>query len=164
LLAPALGDALDLLNLLNFKASGWAGVALNEEGDKDGPLRMRVDAAAGAALKGGEEQWGAGGWLEDLVGGDKRRFMLVISCAWVAEVRWAGPGVSGGTPWCGSPLQTCRLASGALSERRWALGRFCLHGEYLFLLLFLSPSAALGVSQRSSKPSHAAPMLSPMRT
>ena len=67
LLAAALGDALDLLDLLNFETCVFAEVALDEECDQHGPLRVRVDAAAGAALEGGHEEWGAGGGLEDLV-------------------------------------------------------------------------------------------------
>jgi hypothetical protein len=67
LLAAALGDALDLLDLLDLEARGGAQVALHEEGDEDGPLRVRVDAAAGAAVEGGHEEGGAGGGLEDLI-------------------------------------------------------------------------------------------------
>ena len=60
LFTTALGDTLDLLNLLDFETCRGAGVAFNEEGDEDGPLRVRVDAAAGAALEGSEEERGAG--------------------------------------------------------------------------------------------------------
>lgn len=67
LLAAALGDALDLLDLLDLEACVFAEVALHEESDEDRPLRVRVDAAAGAALEGGHEERGAGGGLEDLV-------------------------------------------------------------------------------------------------
>lgn len=57
-LLEALAEALDLLNVVNLKHLGVAALLLLEEqGDEDGPLRVRVDAAAGvAARKGGEEE------------------------------------------------------------------------------------------------------------
>ena len=60
LLAAALGDALDLLDLLDLEARVFTEVALNEQRDQHRPLRVRVDAAAGAALEGGHEEGGAG--------------------------------------------------------------------------------------------------------
>ena len=56
LLPPAFWYALDLFNLLNLEACVFSKVALDEEGDEDGPLRVGVDAAAGAAFKGGHEE------------------------------------------------------------------------------------------------------------
>jgi hypothetical protein len=67
LLATTFGDAFDLLDLFDFKARVGTEVALDDEGHEDGPLRVRVDAAACAALEGGEEERGAGGWFENLV-------------------------------------------------------------------------------------------------
>jgi hypothetical protein len=55
-----------LLDFLDFEARVGTKVALDEKGDKHGPLRVRVDAAAGAAVEGGEEEGGAGGGFEDL--------------------------------------------------------------------------------------------------
>jgi hypothetical protein len=60
-LVAALGNALDLLDLLDLEARVGAEVALDEQRDEDGPLRVRVDAAAGAALEGGVEKGRAGG-------------------------------------------------------------------------------------------------------
>ena len=60
LLAAALGDALDLLDLLDLEACIFAEVALHEECHEDRPLRVRVNAAAGAALEGGHEEGCAG--------------------------------------------------------------------------------------------------------
>ena len=68
LLAAPLWYALDLLDLLDFKASILAEVAFDEKRDEDGPLRVCVNAAAGAALEGSHEEGCAGGGLEDLVG------------------------------------------------------------------------------------------------
>jgi hypothetical protein len=67
LLAATFGDAFDLLNLFDFEARVQAKVALDDESHEDSPLRVGVDAAAGAALEGGEEERGAGGRFEDLV-------------------------------------------------------------------------------------------------
>lgn len=64
-----LGYTFDLLDLLDFETGGGPGVALDEEGDEDGPLGVRVDAAAGAALEGCVEEGGAGGGFVDLGGG-----------------------------------------------------------------------------------------------
>lgn len=66
LLAPPLWYTLDLLNFLNLEACGGTKVAFDKEGHEHGPLRVRVDAAAGAAVEGGEEEGGAGGGFEDL--------------------------------------------------------------------------------------------------
>jgi hypothetical protein len=65
-LVAALGYALDLLDLLDLKAYVGPEVALDQQRDEDGPLRVRVDAAAGAALKGGVEEGRAGGGLVGL--------------------------------------------------------------------------------------------------
>lgn len=66
LLASPLWYAFDLLNLLDFEARVGPEVALDKEGDEHGPLRVRVDAAAGAAVEGGEEEGRAGGGFENL--------------------------------------------------------------------------------------------------
>jgi hypothetical protein len=58
-LLPPLGDALDLLNLLNFKTRLFSEFALDKKGNKDGPLRVGMYAAAGAALEGGIEEGSA---------------------------------------------------------------------------------------------------------
>lgn len=63
---PSLRYPFYLLDFLNLKARIGAKVALDEESDEHGPLRVRVDAAAGAAVEGGEEEGGAGGGFEDL--------------------------------------------------------------------------------------------------
>lgn len=63
-LAPALGDALDLLDVADLEARVRAVVALDQERHEHGPLAVRVDAAAGAALKGGQEERRAGRWLQ----------------------------------------------------------------------------------------------------
>lgn len=57
-LAKSLAKALDLLNVVNLKDFILAGpLRLEQQGDEDGPLRVRVDAAPGvAAGKGGEEE------------------------------------------------------------------------------------------------------------
>ena len=67
LLATALGDAFDLLDLLDLEACVAARIAFDEEGHEHGPLRVRVDAAAGAAFEGGEEEGRAGGGFKDLL-------------------------------------------------------------------------------------------------
>lgn len=67
LLAPPLRYAFDLLNLLDLEASVFAEVALDQQCDENRPLRVCVDAAAGAALEGGHEERCAGGGLEDLL-------------------------------------------------------------------------------------------------
>lgn len=67
----ASGDAFDLLDL-GYAEDGGGGVrgllgGAAEEGHEDGPLRVRVDTAARAAvLVHGEEERGAGGWFEGL--------------------------------------------------------------------------------------------------
>jgi len=63
LFAATLRYAFDLLDRFDLEAGAGAEVALDEEGDEDGPLRVRVDAAAGAAVEGGEEEGRAGGRL-----------------------------------------------------------------------------------------------------
>lgn len=68
-LAEAAPEALDLLNVVDLEdaAAGPVGGGLEDEGDEDGPVRVRVDAAAGvAAREGGEEEGGA---LRGLEGG-----------------------------------------------------------------------------------------------
>lgn len=60
-LLVSLAEALDLLNVVNLKdlgvAAGLGALLLEEQGDEDGPLGVRVDAAAGAAAReGGEEE------------------------------------------------------------------------------------------------------------
>jgi hypothetical protein len=67
LLAATVGDAFDLLDLFDFEACVGAKVALDNEGHEDSPLRVRVNAAACAALERGEEERGACGGFEDLV-------------------------------------------------------------------------------------------------
>jgi hypothetical protein len=67
LLAAALGYAFDLLDFLDLEACIGAEVAFDEECDEDSPLRVRVDAAAGAALECSHEEGRTGGGLEDLV-------------------------------------------------------------------------------------------------
>lgn len=66
LLAAPLRYALDLLNLLDLEAGAFSKFALNKQRDENGPLRVRVDAAAGAALKGGHEEGCAGRGLKNL--------------------------------------------------------------------------------------------------
>jgi hypothetical protein len=58
-LAAPLGDALDLLNLLDFKWRRGSEVAFDKKCDEDGPLRVCVDAAACTASEGGVEEGGA---------------------------------------------------------------------------------------------------------
>lgn len=67
LFTPALWNSLDLLNLFDLKASVAAKVALDEEGDENGPLRVGVNTAAGATLKGSVEEGCAGGRFVGLV-------------------------------------------------------------------------------------------------
>lgn len=66
----ATGDAFDLLNLGNgedVRAACVLEIALADERNKNSPLAVGMDAAASATLvEGGEEEWSAGGWLEDL--------------------------------------------------------------------------------------------------
>jgi len=45
-----------LFNLFDLKARVFSEIALDEEGYEDGPLRVCVDAAAGAAFEGCEEE------------------------------------------------------------------------------------------------------------
>ena len=66
-LPPPLRNPLDLLDLLDLEARLFAELFLDEEGDEDGPLRVRVDAAAGAALEGRVEEGCAGGRFVDLL-------------------------------------------------------------------------------------------------
>jgi hypothetical protein len=66
LLSSAFRYAFDLLNFFNLEACVAAEIALDEEGHEDGPLRVRVNAAASAAFEGGEEERRAGGGLENL--------------------------------------------------------------------------------------------------
>lgn len=56
LLPPALGYAFDLFNFFDLKACVFSEVALDEKGHKDGPLRVGMDAATGAAFEGCEEE------------------------------------------------------------------------------------------------------------
>jgi hypothetical protein len=55
-----------LFNLFNFKARVFPKVTLDEKGYEDGPLRVCVDAAAGAAFKGCEEERRTCRGFEDL--------------------------------------------------------------------------------------------------
>jgi hypothetical protein len=56
LLPFTLPNPLNLLQMLNLKCRIFSKVLLYEERDEDGPLRVRVDGAAGAAVEGGEEE------------------------------------------------------------------------------------------------------------
>jgi hypothetical protein len=56
LLPSTLRYAFDLFNLFNLEARVFSKVALDKERYKDGPLRVCVDAAAGTAFKGCEEE------------------------------------------------------------------------------------------------------------
>jgi hypothetical protein len=67
LLATTLGYAFDLLDLFDFEACVVAEVAFDEESNENGPLGVRVYAAAGAAFEGGHEEGCAGRWFEDLM-------------------------------------------------------------------------------------------------
>lgn len=59
-LALATGNALDLLDVVNLKTGIRALLALHQQGHQDGPLRVSVDTAPCAVLKGCQEQWSAG--------------------------------------------------------------------------------------------------------
>lgn len=63
-LALTLGDTLDLFDVVDLKASIGALFPLNQQGDQDSPLRVGMDAATRAMLKGSEEQRRASGWVE----------------------------------------------------------------------------------------------------
>jgi hypothetical protein len=56
LLAAALGDPFDLLDLLDFETGLGSMRGFDEEGYEDRPLGVCVDAAACAAFEGGEEE------------------------------------------------------------------------------------------------------------
>lgn len=58
---------LDLLNIADFEAGVLPVQLLHQQSDQHAPLRVRVNAAHGAVVKGGEEQRGAIGWFQ--VGG-----------------------------------------------------------------------------------------------
>lgn len=77
LLASPLRNALDLLNLLNLEARVFADFTFYEEGDEDGPLRVCVNAAAGATLEGGVEEGGTGRGFVCLVG--KSVWSVIVS-------------------------------------------------------------------------------------
>lgn len=62
--ALAAGDTLDLLDVANLEACVRAHLPFHQQGDQNRPLRVSVNAAAGALLKGREEQWGASGWFQ----------------------------------------------------------------------------------------------------
>lgn len=94
-LVPPLGYALDLLNLFDLEACVGAEIALDEQGDEDGPLRVRVDAAASAALEGCVEERGAGGWFVDLC--------VAFSAPRFAMQKRNAPVACAGTPWTRSP-------------------------------------------------------------
>lgn len=47
--------ALDLLDMVDFEAIGVAAPSLDQEGHKDGPLGMGMDAAVRAAIEGSKE-------------------------------------------------------------------------------------------------------------
>ena len=59
LLPSSFRYALGLFNLFDLKARVFSEIALDEEGYEDSPLRVCVDAAAGAAFEGREEERGA---------------------------------------------------------------------------------------------------------
>lgn len=63
-LPPATWDALDLLDVVNLKASSRALHPLDQERHQHCPLRVRVDGAEGSALKRSQEQRGAVGGLQ----------------------------------------------------------------------------------------------------
>lgn len=52
----ALGDALDLLDITDFKIALLAILPLDQQSHENGPLRVRMDTAHGSAFKGSEEQ------------------------------------------------------------------------------------------------------------
>lgn len=58
--ARAPRNALDLLNVADFKVPTRTKLALDKKGHQDSPLRVGVNAAAGAAVEGGQEQGRAG--------------------------------------------------------------------------------------------------------
>lgn len=68
-LSASLWYALDLLNALDLEARVGAKVSLDEQRNEDGPLRVRVDTAAGAACEGRVEERCAGGGLVSLYRG-----------------------------------------------------------------------------------------------
>lgn len=73
-LAQALAKALDLLNVVDLEDA--AALGLEEEGDEDGPVRVGVDAAAGAAAgEGGEEEGRALGGLVERGGAEVGPFL-----------------------------------------------------------------------------------------
>lgn len=59
-LALAARNPLDLLDVANLKAGIGTLLPLHQQRHQDGPLRVGVDAAAGALFKSGEEQRRAG--------------------------------------------------------------------------------------------------------
>ena len=63
-LVPSPRNALDLLDVADLKAARLASVALDQQRYQHGPLAVRVDAAAGTAVKGGEKERRASRWLE----------------------------------------------------------------------------------------------------
>ena len=62
-LASALWYPLDLLNLLDLEAYIFSKFTLDKKCDEDGPLRMCMYTAAGAALEGCVEEGRACGWF-----------------------------------------------------------------------------------------------------
>lgn len=60
LLSATLGYTFDLLYFFNLEACVLAKIAFYEESYQNSPLRVGVDAAAGAAFEGGEEEGCAG--------------------------------------------------------------------------------------------------------
>ena len=51
-LIPTFGYALDLFNIIDLKACGFAMLSFNQKGHKDGPLGMGMDAASRTTIEG----------------------------------------------------------------------------------------------------------------
>jgi hypothetical protein len=66
-----------------------AKVTFDQESDKNGPLRVCVDAATGAALKGSEEERSAGRGLKDLHHVSTVTGRVVSRSAWMAYLRFS---------------------------------------------------------------------------
>lgn len=62
--ALSLGDAFDLLDIADLKVALLAEVALDQQCHQHCPLRVGVNTAAGALVKGGKEERGAIGGLQ----------------------------------------------------------------------------------------------------
>jgi hypothetical protein len=63
-LALASRNTLDLLNVADLEASIWTLLALDQERHQNGPLGVRVNAAAGTTLESSKEQRSACGRLQ----------------------------------------------------------------------------------------------------